>query len=89
MTQVHEETETKGGVWMPVEDYAALLEKDTVKRGALLRRVKSMLHPNCPRTPVTFDSRHVKRISNRLVYLYVSKPTATAEAAPRIVPRKK
>ena len=83
MTIVLQEVETKGGIWMSPEDYVTLLESDPKRRASLMRRVKTMLFPN-GRTPDTFDPRHVKRISNRLVYLYVSKPSLTSEASPRI-----
>lgn len=90
MNQIAEETETKGGAWKTPEQYAAMLEPENLKaRQALLRRFKALLYPTCARTPQTFDPRHVKRISSRLVYLYVSKPTVAGEAAPKIVPRKK
>ncbi len=90
MPAVIEEVEIKGGGWMSPEQFAAFMERaDEKKRKALYRRVRDMLNPNCTRTRETFDPKHVKRISLHQVYLYVSKPTAACEAAPRIVPRKK
>jgi len=89
MTQVLEETEIKGGVWMSPEDYAALMERDPSKRSALLRKVKDMLRPKGDRCRTMFDPKHVKRLNRQMVRLYVTRPTATAEAAPRIIPRAK
>lgn len=82
--------ETAGGVWMDLESYAATFRlSDPAKRRALMRRFHDLLNENSTRTRRRFDPRHVKRISRELVMVYVTRPNAAGESAPRIIERAK
>lgn len=87
MSQVQEETEIKGGIWMPPEDYAALFKASNPKGALSVYVIKQMLNENSKKTRYKFDRRDVKRFSRNHVFLYYTKPNASGISCPRIVPR--
>ena len=88
MNQVLEDTEIKGGVWMPVEDYAALFKiSDPNKRTKMLRKLKNLVAATSTRCKEKFADAHVKRLSRDQVFVYVTKP-GVSESAPKVVKRK-